>query len=103
MIKVYLVQKSVTFKHEIRDSWSETILVDSFSADCRINSRIRRIRDFKGEEKTSMFSLYLASLIMDSTATLDTDWLVNIDGTDWPIISIKRNQDFSTVFYEVFL
>jgi hypothetical protein len=103
MIKVYLVQKNVTFKHQFYDSWGEILHVDSYSVDCRINERIRRIQDFKGEEKTSMLSLYIASLVFDSIATLDTDWLVRIDNKDWPIMNIKRNQDFSTVFYEVFL
>lgn len=101
MIGAYTTDK-ITFSKDTVDKWGAITATATALAKCRVNRKRRRVVDFKGDEVVSEFSLLIKRLDQPSL-TIDITTRARIQGQDWPIRAIRKPEDFSWGFYEVYL
>jgi hypothetical protein len=99
MINAYLVD-TVYIARPTRDEWGEVTLLSLTEVRGRIDYKVRRVINFKGEEVTSEKSVLLGE------RDIHPDDFVRIDGPagrDWPVLKIAKPKDFSWNIVEVYL
>lgn len=96
MINVYQVD-SVTLVRPTRDQWGEITGLTLTPLKARIDYKVRKVIDFKGEEVLS------SKMVLLQNMDIHPDDRLRIDNTDWPIKRIEKPQDFSWHIVKVFL
>jgi hypothetical protein len=96
MIKAYLTD-TVTIVREQHDELGRILSTLLIDIPARIDFRVRRIVNFKGEEISS------DKMVMFPRRELYESDKIRISGVDYPIQKIVAPKDFSWDFFEVYL
>lgn len=96
MISAYFKDSLTWVRHQGKDEWGEPYPPYERTLKCRLDRKVRVVRDFSGAEVTSS-----GSILMKEKPTPDD--LFVIEGRRHAVVAIHDRADFSTRYHEVYL
>jgi len=96
MINAYQNEKIILIKSGGIDEWNEPLATTEIITRARVDYKTQKVKDISGDDMISS-----AVVLLKSKITYEDK--IKIDGIEYPIIRIDRKQDFSNVYWEVYL
>lgn len=92
MFNAYMTDTVTLVKRDGTVSWGEKSEIET-EVKARVDWKFRMVRDFKGEQVVSSAIVYLKSTF------LKVQDRIKIDGTEYPILSVKKVKSFSKILH----